>query len=122
MRTPLLRLLAAAVLLAAPRLASADHLRAYLLLTARLGGDQEVPAITTAAQGVAAFTLNETRDTLFVQAAFSGLSGPIAAAHVHEGAVGVAGPVITSLLPMLRGNRLSGYLTGADIASAKLTK
>ena len=122
MHTPLLRLLAAAVLLAAPRLASADHLRAHLLLTARLGGDQEVPAITTAAQGVAAFTLNETRDTLFVQAAFSGLSGPIAAAHVHEGAVGVAGPVITSLLPMLRGNRLSGYLTGADIAPAKLTK
>jgi Cu/Zn superoxide dismutase len=122
MRTPLLRLLAILALLAAPRLASADHLRAHLLLTARLSGDQETPAVTTAAQGVAGFTLNETRDTLFVQAAFSGLSGAITGAHVHEGAVGVAGPIITSLVPMVRGNRLSGYLTGADIAPAKLTK
>ena len=122
MRTPLLRLLAAAALLTAPRLAAADHLRPQLLLTARLSGDQETPAVATAAQGVAAFTLNVTRDTLFVQAAVSGLSGAITGAHVHDGAVGVSGPVITSLVPMVRGNRLSGYLTGADIAPAKLTK
>ncbi|MET4073473.1 CHRD domain-containing protein [Hymenobacter sp. UYCo722] len=123
MRIPLLRLLAATTaLLAAPRIASADHLRPQLLLTARLSGDQEVPAVTTPAQGVAAFTLNGTRDTLFVQAAFSGLSGTITGAHVHDGAVGVAGPIITSLVPMVRGNRLSGFLTGADIAPAKLTK
>lgn len=122
MRTLLLRLLAALALLAAPHLASADHLHAHLLLTARMGGDQEVPAINTTAQGVAAFTLNETRDTLFIQAAFSGLSGPVTSVHIHEGAVGVAGPVIINLLPMLRGNRLSGFLTGANIAPANLTK
>ena len=122
MRTLLLRFLAATLLLAAPRLALADHLHAHLLMTARLSGDQETPAVATAAQGVAAFTLNETRDTLFVQAAFSGLSGAITGAHVHEGAVGVAGGIITSLVPMVRGNRLSGYLTGADIAPAKLAK
>ncbi len=120
--TRILRLLAAAFMLVAPRLASADHLRAHLLLTARLSGDQEVPVVATVAQGVAAFTLNETRDTLFVQAAFSGLSGAITGAHVHDGAAGASGPVITSLVPMVRGNRLSGYLTGADIAPARLTK
>ena len=118
----LLRILAAASLLAAPLVASADHLRAHLLLTARLSGDQETPAVSTNAQGVAGFTLNETRDTLFVQAAFSGLSGAITGAHVHEGAVGVAGSIITSLVPMVRGNRLSGFLTGADITPAKLAK
>ena len=122
MRTPILRLLAALALLAAPLLASADHLHAHLLLTARLSGDQEVPAVTTTAQGVAAFTLNETRDTVFVQAAFSGLSGAVTGVHLHDGAVGVAGPVIINLLPMLRGNRLSGFLTGASIAPANLTK
>ena len=122
MRTSLLCLLAALALLAAPQLASADHLHAHLLLTARMGGDQEVPAINTTAQGVAGFTLNETRDTLFIQAAFSGLSGPVTSVHIHEGAVGVAGPVVINLLPMLRGNRLSGYLTGANIAPANLTK
>ena len=122
MRTSLLRLLAALALLAAPRLASADHLRPHLLLTARLNGAQETPAVSTTAQGVAGFTLNETRDTLFVQAAASGLSGAITGAHVHEGAVGVSGPIITPLAQMVRGNRLSGYLTGTDITPAKLAK
>ncbi|WP_035567137.1 CHRD domain-containing protein [Hymenobacter sp. IS2118] len=118
----ILRLCSAAALLATPLLASADHLRPHLLLTARLSGAQEVPAVTTDGQGVAGFTLNATRDTLFVQAAASGLSGPITDAHVHEGAAGVAGPVRTSLRFMLRGNRLSGYLTGADIAPDRIAK
>ncbi|GAC1367554.1 MAG: hypothetical protein NVSMB30_02070 [Hymenobacter sp.] len=122
MLTRLLRPVAAALLLATPHLASADHLRPHLLLAARLGGDQETPAVATAAQGVAAFTLNETRDTLFVQAAFSGLSGPITGAHIHDGAPGVAGPIITSLVPIVRGNRLSGFLTGTDISPVKLAK
>ena len=118
----LLRSLAAALLLAAPLAASADHLRPHLLLTARLSGAEEVPAVNTPAQGVAGFTLNATRDTLFIQAAFSGLSGAITGVHVHDGAPGVAGPVITSLVSKVRGNRLSGYLTGADITPAKLAK
>ncbi|GAB3848109.1 hypothetical protein GCM10028822_10470 [Hymenobacter terrigena] len=118
----LLRLLAATCLLAAPLLATAQQTRAHLLLTARMSGDQETPAVTTNAQGVASFMLNETRDTLFVQAAFSGLSGTVTGAHVHEGAVGVAGPIIINLVPMVRGNRLSGFLTGADIAQPKLAR
>jgi Cu/Zn superoxide dismutase len=118
----LLRSLAAAILLAAPLAATADHLHAHLLLTAKLSGAQEVPAVTTNAQGVAGFTLNETRDTLFIQAAVSGLSGPITGVHIHDGAVGVAGPIITNLLPTLHGTRLSGFLTGADIVPAKLAK
>ena len=40
--------------------------------------------MTTNAQGVAAFTVNATRDTIFIQAAFSGLSGPITGVHFHE--------------------------------------
>ncbi|WP_345233761.1 CHRD domain-containing protein [Hymenobacter saemangeumensis] len=122
MFTGLLRNLTAALLLAVPLAASADHLRPHLLFSARLTGDQETPPVTTAAQGVGGFTLNATRDTLFVQAAFTGLSGAITGVHIHEGAVGVAGPVVTNLLPMLRGNRLSGFLTGADIAPARLAK
>ena len=118
----LLHSMAVALFLAAPLPAAADHLRAYLLMSARLNGAQETPALATNAQGVASFTLNETRDTLFVQAAFSGLSGPITGAHVHEGAVGVAGNIIISLVPMVRGNRLSGFLTGADISKDKLAK
>jgi hypothetical protein len=114
---------AALLLLLLPSLAArADHLRPHLLLGAQLTGAQEVPAVTTTARGVASFTFNQTRDTLFITAAFNGLSGPITAAHVHDGARGVAGPVVTNLLPFIQGNRLQGFLTGADIDRAKTSK
>jgi CHRD domain/Secretion system C-terminal sorting domain len=102
--------------------ARADHLRPHLLLGAQLTGAQEVPAVTTTARGAASFTLNATRDTLFITAAFNGLSGPVTAAHVHDGARGVSGPVVTNLIQFVQGNRMQGFLTGADIDRAKLSK
>lgn len=102
--------------------ARADHLRPHLLLGAQLSGAQEVPAVTTSARGAASFTLNATRDTLFITAAFNGLSGPITQAHVHDGARGVNGPVVTNLLQFVQGNRMQGFLTGTDLDRAKLSK
>ncbi len=102
--------------------AQADHLRAHLLLGAQLTGAQEVPAVNTSARGTASFTLNEGKDTLFIAGSFTGLSGPITMAHVHNGFEGVAGPVVTSLFSMIRGNQLNGFLTGADIAPDKLDR
>ncbi|MBC6698970.1 CHRD domain-containing protein [Hymenobacter puniceus] len=102
--------------------AFADHLRAHLLLGATLSGSQEVPAVTTNARGTASFTLNPTRDTLFISGSFAGLSGPITAAHTHNGLRGVAGPVVTDLFRFIRGNRIQGFLTGADIDRGKLDR
>ena len=102
--------------------AFADHLRAHLLLGATLNGAQEVPAVTTAARGAVSFTLNPTRDTLFISGSFSGLSGPITMAHTHNGFRGVAGPVVTDLFRFIRGNRIQGFLTGADIDRGKLDR
>ena len=118
----LLRSLAAAALLAAPLAASADHLRPHLLLTARLSGAQEVPAVATAGQGVAAITVNTTRDTIFIQAAFSGLSGAITGAHFHDAPAGVNAGVSVDLLSMVRGNRLSGYLAGAQVTPLRIAR
>ena len=118
----LLRSLTAIALLAAPLVASADHLRPHLLLTARLSGAQEVPAVTTNGQGVAAITVNSTRDTIFIQAAFSGLSGPVTNVHFHDGPVGVSAPVSVNLISMLRGNRLSGYLAGAQVTPLRIAR
>ena len=112
----------ATTLLLAPLAASADHLRPHLLLAARLNGAQEVPAVNTGAQGVAAITLNATRDTIFIQAAFSGLSGPVTGVHFHDGAVGTSAAVSVNLIGMRRDNRLSGFLTGAEVAPARLAK
>ena len=103
------------------RAAWADHLSANLTLSAHLTTTQEVPAVAaTAAQGTASFILNATRDTLFINATFSGLSGPITGAHIHKGAFGAAGDIITPLTAMVRGNQLRGYLTGADISQARI--
>ena len=118
----LLRSLLAAVLLAVPFVASADHLRPHLLLSARLNGAQEVPVVATSAQGVAAITLNATRDTIFIQAAFSGLSGPITGAHFHDAPVGQTAPVSVNLLTLRRGNRLSGYLAGTDVTPNRIAR
>ncbi|MBD2715003.1 CHRD domain-containing protein [Microvirga sp. STR05] len=100
----------------------ADHQRPHLLLGASLSGSQEVPAVATAARGAVSFTLNNTRDTLFISGAFNGLSGPVTMAHTHLGFRGVAGPVVTDLFRFIRGNRIQGYLTGADIDRTKLDR
>ena len=118
----LLRSLAAAALLAAPLAASADHLRPHLLLTARLSGAQEVPAVTTAGQGVAAITVNTTRDTIFIQGAFNGLSGPITGVHFHDAPAGATAGVSVNLISMLRGNRLSGFLAGAQVTPLRIAR
>lgn len=118
----LLRSLAAAALLAAPLAASADHLRPHLLLTARLSGAQEVPAVASSAQGVAAITVNTTRDTIFIQAAFSGLSGAVTGVHFHDAPAGANAPVSVNLISMLRGNRVSGYLAGADVTPLRIAR
>ena len=102
--------------------AQADHLRAHLLLGATLNGSQEVPAVTTGARGAVSFTLNPTRDTLFISGAFSGLSGAITMAHTHLGFRGVSGAPVTDLFRFIRGNRIQGFLTGADIDRGKLDR
>ena len=122
MSKKLLRWLSATALLASPLFASADHLRPHLLLTARLSGAQEVPAVATSAQGVAAITLNATRDTIFIQAAFSGMSGPITGVHFHDAPAGSNAAVSVNLITMLRGNRLSGFLAGLQVTPNRIAR
>ncbi|MBK0403768.1 CHRD domain-containing protein [Adhaeribacter sp. BT258] len=100
----------------------AAHLSPNLLFSAKLDGAQEVPAVTTTATGVGSFMLNGTRDTLYVNVSVAGLSGPITAAHIHEGLPGVAGPVVIDLVPFIKGNLISGYITGAALTPAVITK
>jgi hypothetical protein len=63
--------------------------------SAFLGGDQEVPAVSTDANGVARFTLVNT-DTLNYEVAVNDIIS-ITAAHIHMGATGVNGPVVHTL-------------------------
>jgi len=98
--------------------ANATHLGNQILLTARLNGAQQVPAITTNAVGVAAFSLNATRDTMCMSMTVSGLSGAVTGAHIHAGAAGTAGAVLVDLDGGLVGNSGTATITGANLIPA----
>lgn len=101
---------------------NASHLKDNLLISAKMDGSQEVPAVTTNALGVASFMLNATRDTICVNISVTGLSGPITAIHIHEGDVGMNGGVIKDLTPMVSGNRITATLTGLDVSALNVSK
>jgi Cu/Zn superoxide dismutase len=96
----------------------AGNLGNSLLLTAKMTGAQETPAVTTNALGVASFTLNATHDTMCVNVSFNGLSGNATGVHVHSGAPGVSGAVVTDLSPFISFNRISTSLTGSNLTPA----
>ncbi len=63
-----------------------------------LRGDQEVPApIVTAGSGTATLTVNVITGAISGSVTFSGLNSNTTAAHIHQAAAGVNGPVIVSL-------------------------
>src|SRR5688572_7698027 len=100
---------------------SAAHLRANILLSARMDGMQENPAVITNASGVAAVLLNETMDTLCISIDWTGTSGIVSGLHFHEGATGVNGPVVLDLSPFITGNRIRTYLAGNDLAQLDIS-
>ena len=100
---------AAMALLILPGLASAAGPDAR---EATLNGASEVPAVTTAATGEGWVIISSDNTTVTYFVEYSGLSGALAAAHIHTGAPGVAGGVI---LPLAAGpSPMFGTLTSAD--------
>ncbi len=97
---------------------NANHLSGNLTFSAKLTGEQEVPAVNTDAVGIASFTLNATMDTLCIHASVNGLSGEITGAHIHEGAIGVVGGIVFDLTDFLS---LSGNDINASISGTLLT-
>lgn len=66
--------------------------------TATINGANEVPSNTSTANGMGNFTYNKTTYILSGTVTFSGITP--SAAHIHKGAVGVAGGVIFPLAPL----------------------
>ncbi len=76
----------------------AGEIRGQIRLVARfasLDGSQEVPASGSAATGTGVLTVNPLSGDAFGTIRSQGLTGT--ASHVHDGAVGVSGPVILPL-------------------------
>ena len=99
---------------------SAAHLRDQILLSARMNGSEEVPAVITNAVGVAAITLNGRMDSISVNFTVTGLSGNITGAHFHKGNPGSTGPVVFNLMPFMSGTSAAGYITGSSLTPTLL--
>ena len=62
-----------------------------------LRGSNEVPRVTTNASGTAYVFINEAETEVKYAVSYTGLSGPLIAAHVHVGAAGSNGPIALPL-------------------------
>ena len=103
-----------ASLLSAPLAYSTEH------FSASLGGENEVPPINTA--GSAAFQM-EIGNTITFSLTFSGLSSPLAVAHLHFAPTKVAGGVMIFLCggggqpacPATTSGTITGTITAANV-------
>lgn len=90
---------------------SAANKDGRIMMYARLSAAQEVPAVNTKAKGLVTFTLEEDYKTLTIYGVFDSLSGPVTNCHFHTGGFGVNGGVVLNLLPLVKGNQISGQVT-----------
>jgi hypothetical protein len=93
-------------------------------LGAVLTGSQEVPPTSTPGFGNATVTFDSTRANITTTITVANLGAPINNFHIHEGAAGVAGPVVVNLIG-LGGVFANGTMTvttpiAADVAQRML--
>jgi hypothetical protein len=112
MKTTLRTLLVSASLLVSATLAKADHLADRLTFSARL---QPPAGITTTGNGVAAFMLNSTRDTMYFTISVAKMSSPINGYHIHNQRTG--GNVIIDFDGKVLGNTVRSFITGSQLTA-----
>jgi hypothetical protein len=78
-------------------------------LVATLSGDTETPPVTTIASGSGEFTVDDDSTGVIYSVNLSDIDD-ITAAHIHVGAVGVAGPIVLTVPEDNLGNSMSGTL------------
>lgn len=84
--------------------------RSQTFFTANFTGDQENPAVATAATGTGAFLLTDTGLVFFISV--EGLT--MTAAHFHTGAIGVNGGVVRGITSDFTGNTARGVWRSTD--------
>lgn len=77
---------------------------------------QEVTASPIDSRGSGrAFALARNGEKVILHIHFRGLTGDVAAAHLHNGARGVNGPVVVDLSSDVRGNRIRATIKAGDV-------
>jgi hypothetical protein len=92
--------------------------------TAKLTGDQEVPAVSTLAQGKAIFKLSQDGQSISYRLVVANIND-VTQAHIHIAPAGVNGPVVAWLYPggppaQLIPGRFDGILAEGTLTSANL--
>lgn len=81
-----------------------------------LSGSQEVPAVAGTGTGDTTVVISADGSRITYVVSYSGLSGPVVAAHIHTGAAGANGGVI---LPLAHGpSPMVGTLTAGDFTAS----
>ncbi len=83
-------------------LTGSDNLSLYT----RLLGGLEVPAVNSAASGMATLAIAPDLASFALELSATGLLSAMTAAHIHIGAPGVVGPPVVDLAPLLAANPL----------------
>jgi hypothetical protein len=81
-------------------------------------GSNETPPNASTATGTVELTIDTSTNTVLFTLTFSGFSGPSTAAHIHQGAVGVAGPVKVPLPLGGALNQTSATTSGTGVPMA----
>lgn len=85
------------------------------VFTGTFTGAAEVPPVATNAGGTVYVFINPAGTEIKYAVSYTGLSGPLVAAHIHGGVPGVAGPI---MLPLTPGpSTMFGSLTQANFQS-----
>jgi len=99
-------------------LASAGRANAATIaFTSVMLGSNETPPNSSTATGAGTFVFDTAAMTIGYSISYSGLTAPVAAAHIHAGLPGVAGPIILPFIPSPTGTSgsISGTLTAANL-------
>lgn len=93
--------------------------------TATINAAQETTASTSPATGTALLVYDVATNTFDLTVTLFNLTNTVTASHIHEGAVGVAGPVVTGLgaeaVYVREGTTVRGTFTGVAHAGTPLT-
>ncbi len=112
------RVVAAATATVAALLATAAF-AATRNFTAALTGDQQVPAVATAAIGQARFDLNDAGTELAYQINVNGIKD-VKGVQLCLTARGQTGPVVAELMTSLIQGEVSGHLTAGTVTASSL--
>ncbi len=119
-----LRTAAVAVLVAG---ASASAAQAQTSFVSFLNGAQEAPTPrVTPAFGNGTVLMNAARTQITINLTFQGLLAPLTIAHIHNGAVGISGPVIIDIRNLITttadgsGGSIMNAVLNIDMAQANV--